>query len=68
MSFELNHIPMERVRAVIKGCQSLNHVQQVSFSTYHDALTQICYTCESIRTSMKEEDLDDTHNTNGSFE
>ena len=45
------------VREFIQCCQSNKHIQQVAFSTYHDCLTQICFTCDEIRTSMKEEDL-----------
>ena len=41
----------------ISHCQSKKHVQQVCFSTYHHALTQICFSCLQIRTSLKEEDL-----------
>ena len=41
----------------ISRCQKKNHIQQVAFSTYHHALTQICFTCDKIRTSIKEEDL-----------
>ena len=41
----------------IKKCQKVEHVQQVVFSTYHHALTQICFTCKKVRTSMKQGDL-----------
>lgn len=49
--------PRESVEEFIQCCQQLNHIQQVAFSTYHHALTQICFTCEEIRTSLKEKDL-----------
>ena len=45
------------VEVMIKKCQKENHVQQVAFSTYHHALTQICFTCNKIRTSMNKEDI-----------
>ena len=45
------------VRHNIKLCQKKNHVQQVAYSTYHDCLTQICFTCGDISTNLKEEDL-----------
>jgi len=51
------HDNQQWVEAEIKACQKENHIQQVCFSTYHHALTQICFTCEIIRTSLKEEDL-----------
>ena len=45
------------VRAYIRNCQLHNHIHQVAYSTYHDALTQICFTCKKVITSIKEEDL-----------
>ena len=39
----------------IKKCEG-NHVQQVVFSTYHNALTQICFDCKKVRTMIKKED------------
>lgn len=44
---------MEFVRNAIKDCQEKNHIQQVAFSTYHDALTQICFGCRKIRTNIE---------------
>ena len=40
----------------IKKCEG-KHIQQVLFSTYHHALTQICFGCKKIRTTLKKEDL-----------
>ena len=45
------------VRHNIKLCQKKKHVQQVVYSTYHDCLTQICFTCGDISTNLTEEDL-----------
>lgn len=45
------------VKAWIQDCQEKTHVQQVAFSTYHHALTQVCFTCKKIRTSINKEDL-----------
>jgi len=45
------------VRHNIKICQKKGHIQQVAYSTYHDCLTQICFTCKDISTNLKEEDL-----------
>lgn len=44
------------VKNHIKICQDEGHVQQVAFSTFHYALTQICFSCDLIRTSMSKED------------
>lgn len=41
----------------IKDCQKEGHVQQVVFSTYHHALTQICFICDKVRTSMKQKEV-----------
>ena len=53
------------VKACISTCQCLDHVQQVAFSTYHGALTQICFTCHKVRTSMPEKDLNDGNQKDG---
>jgi len=37
----------------IAMCQNMNHVQQVAYSTYYVALTQICFDCKKIRTNMR---------------
>ncbi len=42
----------EEVRECIKECEG-KHTQQVCYSTYHDALTQICFGCDKVRTSLK---------------
>ncbi len=54
---EIKHTKQEIVEDNIKICQNIKHVQQVVFSTYHHALTQICFSCGVVRTSMKEGDL-----------
>ena len=38
----------------IDNCQARNHIQQVAYSTYHKALTQVCFTCNVCRTSLPE--------------
>lgn len=44
-------VEQEDVRKHIQECESV-HTQQVAYSTFHDALTQICYGCLKIRTSL----------------
>lgn len=44
------------VKLYIKQCEG-KHVQQIAYSSYHDAFTQICFGCKRIRTSIKREDL-----------
>lgn len=42
---------MEEVRKHIQECEG-HHMQQVAYSTFHDALTQICYGCGKVRTTI----------------
>jgi len=52
-SFEFESMKtMEEVRKNIKKCEG-KHTQQVVYSTFHDALTQICYGCRKIRSNIK---------------
>jgi len=56
MSFELiNYDTIEQVRTHIRECEG-KHVQQVSYSSYHDALTQVCFGCKLIRTNLEVEE------------
>jgi hypothetical protein len=43
---------MEEVRKHAKNCEG-KHSQQVAFSTFHDALTQVCFGCKIIRSNIK---------------
>lgn len=40
----------------IKDCEG-KHRQQVSFSTYHSALTQVCFDCKKVRSMLKIDDV-----------
>lgn len=44
---------LDSIRGVIQLCTKDDHVQQVAFSTHHDSLTQICFSCRCVRTNMK---------------
>lgn len=58
MKFDVNIIEAKIVvETYINGCQLNNHVQQVAYSTYHGCLTQICFSCKTIRTSIKEHEI-----------
>ncbi len=48
---------LENVRRHIKECEG-KHIQQVAYSSYHDALTQVCFGCNKVRTNLKLEDKD----------
>jgi len=57
MKFECEFLLLDSlVKGAIKECEG-KHVQQIAYSSYHDALTQICFGCRKIRTSLKEEDV-----------
>lgn len=45
------------LKECIKCCQERGHIQQVAFSTFHNALTQICFTCEKVRTSISYDEV-----------
>jgi hypothetical protein len=50
--FTYEYIPeMEDVRKHIQQCEG-NHTQQAIYSTFHDALTQVCYGCKKVRTTI----------------
>ena len=51
--FEYEYIEkQEDVRKHIKECEG-QHTQQAIYSTYHDALTQICFGCMKVRSTIK---------------
>lgn len=55
--FEYEYIEtQEEVRKHIQECEG-KHSQQVAYSTFHDALTQICFGCLKIRSSMYKPEL-----------
>ena len=42
----------EEVRKHIQNCEG-RHTQQAVYSTFHDALTQVCYGCRKVRSTIK---------------
>jgi len=56
MKLQVEFITKDNVEFNIKCCEG-KHIQQVIYSTYHNALTQICFGCKKIRTSLEEDDL-----------
>jgi len=42
----------EDIREQIKECEG-RHTQQAVYSTFHDALTQVCYGCKKVRSTIK---------------
>lgn len=50
--FDIKYIKtVEGVREYIQRCEG-KHAQQVAYSTFHDCLTQVCFGCKKVRTSM----------------
>lgn len=43
---------MEEVRQHIRECEG-KHVQQAIFSTFMDTLTQVCFTCGKVRSTIR---------------
>jgi hypothetical protein len=41
----------EEVREYIQECEG-KHTQQAIYSTFHDALTQICFGCGAVRSTI----------------
>lgn len=56
MTLEVEFTDKGSVEHHLSGCEG-QHVQQVVYSTYHKALTQICFGCEKIRTSMTKDSV-----------
>lgn len=53
ITFIYEHIPnQEDVRKHIQDCEG-NHTQQAIYSTFHDALTQVCFGCKKVRSTIK---------------
>jgi len=44
----------EFIRNCIRACERRKHLQQVAFSTFHNCLTQVCFTCNVCMTSLPE--------------
>ena len=52
MKFDYEYFEtMEEIREHIQNCEG-KHSQQVAYSTFHDSLTQICFGCKKIRSSL----------------
>ena len=50
--FEYEYLEtVEEVRNHIQSCEG-KHTQQAIYSTFHDALTQVCFGCRAIRSTI----------------
>ena len=53
ITFQYQCLPtIEYVHKEIKKCEG-RHLQTVAFSTFHDALTQVCFGCRKVRSNIK---------------
>jgi len=53
MNFSYEYTPtQEEVRKHIQECEG-KHTQQAIYSTFHDALTQVCFGCLKIRSTIR---------------
>jgi len=65
MKFEVEFLPLDSlVKGAIKECEG-KHIQQIAYSSYHDALTQICFGCKKIRTSLNHDVLEKKNEEEG---
>lgn len=52
ITFTYEHIEkQEDVRKHIQSCEG-RHTQQAIYSTFHDALTQVCFGCQKVRSTI----------------
>ena len=49
---KVEYEPQDYIQGCIKACEQNKHLQQVAFSTFHNCLTQVCFTCNVCRTSL----------------
>lgn len=53
ITFEYEYVPeLETLVDQIAECEG-RHTQQAMYSTFHGALTQICYGCKKVRSQIK---------------
>ena len=52
ITFEYEYVKkQEDVRKHIQECEG-RHTQQAIYSTFHDALTQVCFGCQKVRSTI----------------
>jgi arginine repressor len=50
--FKYEHFEtQEEVRKHIQECEG-RHTQQAIYSTFHDGLTQVCFGCKKVRSTL----------------
>ena len=56
MELKVKFMLKRNVEHHIEYCEG-RHIQQVVYSAYHNALTQICFGCNKVRTSLNKKDI-----------
>lgn len=52
LTFDYEYLEtQEEVREHIQECEG-RHIQQAIYSTFHDGLTQVCFGCRKVRSSI----------------
>lgn len=52
INFTYEHIPeKETLMKQIDNCEGV-HTQQAIYSTFHSALTQVCFGCKKVRSTI----------------
>lgn len=49
--FEIRGYPEKLLRNYIDNCDARHHFQQIAFSVHGKCLTQICFSCQRVRTT-----------------
>jgi hypothetical protein len=53
ITFEYEYVPSkEKLMEQIDSCEG-RHTQQAIYSTFHSALTQVCFGCKMIRSTIR---------------
>ncbi len=53
MNFKYEHYETkDEIVTHIRQCEG-SHTQQTCYSTFHDALTQVCFGCKKIRSNIE---------------
>ena len=53
ITYEYEYVPeKEELMKIIDDCEG-RHTQQAIYSTFHSALTQVCFGCKRVRSTIK---------------
>lgn len=51
--FEYEYVPDKtELMAIVDSCEG-RHIQQAIYSTFHSALTQVCFGCKRVRSTIR---------------